>query len=485
MPDAMLPPPQGFDAPGPIWSEEAEHGVLAAVLTHGAGLEAVADRLAPEHFCDPAAAAVYRAALELMEAGTSVSAITVARRVEHDPDVVAAGGPRYMAALAAAIIPPSVARDYADIIRDCHVRRTLRDVGASMMAEAAAPPDGLDGAGLLRRVEETLFTLGETGRAGTMSATAGDALEQWLAQVEETARHGRNPRAIPTGLTDLDRILAGGWLPGRLYVVGGRPAMGKSGFGFNTAALTAAQDGKRVLAFSLEMPADEVMGRMLARASGVPLDPQQSGQLTREQWRDISDARARLAGLPLTIDYTPAVTPGYVRMTARRHKRRHGLDLLLIDHLHLMRGSAARRGEAQRLQELSEITGAMKAIAKELEIPVVVLAQLSRAVEQRDDKRPQLSDLRESGSIEQDADAVLFVYRQHYYLAREEPQKRSGEDEVKFGDRVTRWERDCEACRDVGEIIAAKVRGGRPGTVRAHWDGPTTTYSNLWRGDQP
>ena len=252
--------------------------------------------------------------------------------------------------------------------------------------------------------------------------------------------------------------------------------------GFNAAKAYAESGGEHgavVGFFSLEMAADQLAGRILADQADISGDDLRKGNLQQDDFRRFVEASQKLSQVPFYIDDTPALSIGAVRTRARRLKRQHGLGLLIIDYLQLLRGSGSKQSTENRVNEVSEITRGLKAIAKELQIPVLALSQLSRAVEQREDKRPMLSDLRESGSIEQDSDVVKFVYRREYYLAREEPQKKQGEDESRFNDRYAEWQRDLGECASKAECIIVKQRHGPIGSVPLYFDASRTRFSDL------
>jgi len=295
---------------------------------------------------------------------------------------------------------------------------------------------------------------------------------------------------VATGFTDMDRKL-GGLHPSDLVILAGRPAMGKSALATNIAfhaarnyrpverpdGTMAAEDGAVVAFFSLEMSADQLATRILAEVSGVPSDAIRRGDVRREDFARFVDASRTLSSVPMFIDDTPALTISAVRTRARRLARQRGLGMIVVDYLQLLRAPSSNRQD-NRVQEISEITRGLKAIAKELNVPVLALSQLSRAVEQREDKKPQLSDLRESGSIEQDADVVMFVFREEYYLSHE-PIRRPDETEDKFNDRYQRWSDRLQEVSGLAEVIIAKQRHGPTGTVKLRFDGKITKFENL------
>jgi replicative DNA helicase len=289
---------------------------------------------------------------------------------------------------------------------------------------------------------------------------------------------------VTTGLRDLDRKL-GGLQKSDLIILAGRPSMGKTALatnmGFNAAqaALDPETGAKfHVAFFSLEMSSEQLATRILAEKSGVSSDRIRRGDVREDDFGRVVTAAQEMNSAPFFIDDTPAITIPMLRTRARRLKRQFGLDLIIVDYLQLMRGSNSK-GPENRVQEISEITRGLKAIAKELDVPVLALSQLSRAVELRDDKRPQLADLRESGSIEQDADVVMFVYRDQYYHERAEPKQRSDEGDDKFHERLERWKRRAEEVYNKADVIIAKQRHGPIGTVTLQFEGIVTKFSDL------
>jgi replicative DNA helicase len=297
---------------------------------------------------------------------------------------------------------------------------------------------------------------------------------------------------VATAFVDLDKKL-GGLHPSDLVILAGRPSMGKTALATNIAFNAAkawrgergpdgrvtSQDGAVIGFFSLEMSAEQLATRILAEESGVSSDKIRRGEVRREDFDKFVMASQRLAAMPLYIDDTPALSVAALRTRARRLKRQHGLGMIVIDYLQLMRPSAQARATENRVQEISEITRGLKAIAKELDVPVLALSQLSRAVEQREDKRPMLADLRESGSIEQDSDVVMFIFREEYYLSRGEPSRRPEESEEKFNDRYDRWKERCETAFGTADVIIAKQRHGPIGNVRLHFEAETTKFDNF------
>jgi replicative DNA helicase len=310
-----------------------------------------------------------------------------------------------------------------------------------------------------------------------------------LARAVEAAgaayRRDSHVTGVTTGLLDLNRKM-GGLQKSDLLILAGRPSMGKTALATNIAfnaarahAESGGREGAVVAFFSLEMSADQLATRVLADISEVPSEKIRKGEVRDVEFRRFVEAAQTLSSVPFYIDDTPALSIAQVRTRARRLQRQFKMGLIVIDYLQLLRGSGSGRAAESRVLELSEITRGLKAIAKELSVPVLALSQLSRAVEQREDKRPQLSDLRESGTIEQDADVVMFVFREEYYVEREQPTSLKDESQEKFNDRYVRWQERLKNAHNVAEVIIGKQRHGPIGTVRLKFDGQFTRFSDL------
>lgn len=479
--------------PEPPHNEEAEQTVLGALLVNNRAFERV-DGLKPEHFFDPANQKIFLAIAKMIERGRRADPITLRDRFLRDGDLADIGGPEYLARLAAAIVTVHNLEDYAEVIRDLYLRRRIIELSedaqaAAYRGNAPSSTDPVTGPAILRTIEEGLFQLGEAGRPDRPALSIGDALGNALAATERAWKAGGSVTGITTGLHELDLML-GGLQPGCMYVLAGRPGMGKTALGVNTigvaasrAALTAdgRTNGCPVGVFELEMTADQLAQRMLAAETGIPPDRQQRGEVNGQEVIRLSDARATLAGLPMHIDDGAGLTVMDIVGRARKLRRRHGIGLLIVDHMQLIAGSsdAIRAGGPQGTAVVSEASWGLKALAKCLGVPLLVLAQLSREVEKREDKRPHLSDLRQSGTIEQDADAVIFIYRDEYYLVRSEPTRRADESEDRFNDRHQRWEQRLSDEAGLADIIIAKNRHGKTGSVRARWIGHRQVFADL------
>jgi replicative DNA helicase len=376
------------------------------------------------------------------------------------------------------------AEDYGHAVHDLFLRRQLIDLGEQTVNNAYVFDVEDTALAQIEQAELKLFNLAESGQTEGGPQGFSVVLAKALDMAEAAFKRDSHITGVTTGLRDLDRMM-GGLQKSDLVILAGRPSMGKTALatniGFNAAE--AARDPEtserhRVAFFSLEMSSEQLATRIMAEKSGVSSDRIRRGEVKQEDFQRIVEAAQAMNEVPFFIDDTPAITIPMLRTRARRLKRQHGLDLIVIDYLQLMRGSGSK-GQENRVQEISEITRGLKAIAKELQVPVLALSQLSRAVELRDDKRPQLSDLRESGSIEQDADVVMFVYREQYYHERAEPKQRSDEGDDKFHERLERWKRRAEEVHNKADVIVAKQRHGPVGTRSLYFDGMITKFSDL------
>jgi replicative DNA helicase len=463
---------------------DIEQSLLGVLMTDLRALEKVSDFLKPEHFHLPAHQRIYSAIQMLCSQGKVADAATLKPIADADPDLVHLGGAAYLGDLVGSVVTVMNAEDYGRTIVDLYVRRELICVADETKALAANIDLEVSGAQLVEQAEAKLFELAEGGEQEDRLQSFPSVLIKVLENAEAAYRRDGRMIGATTGLSDLDKRL-GGLVAPDLIILAGRPGMGKTalatGIAWRVAEAhqrTAGREGARVLFFSLEMSADQIGHRIASSEAGMNSEAVRKGEISHEEFQQFILSGKRLAGLPLYIDDRGASSLSYMRSKARRMKRQGGLGLIVVDYLQLI-GSANRRRSDNRTNEVSEITQGLKALAKDLSVPILALSQLSRAVEQREDKRPQLSDLRESGSIEQDADEVMFVFREQYYVERDEPVRRSGEDDTKYNDRCAEWEARVATCRNLAEVIIGKNRHGPTGVVKLHFDGPTTTFSDL------
>jgi replicative DNA helicase len=479
----------------PPYNPEAEQTLLGALLINNGTYLRVSEFLQPEHFGNAMHGRIFAAIGKLIERGQIANPVTLKNLFDQDGALTDIGGAQYLGRLAEAAAAIVNATDYGRIIHDLHLRRQLITLGEDIVNDAFR--QNLDDPAIeqVERAEKTLFDLATTGQAEGGFRAFGTALTNAILNAEAAFKRSGKTVGIATGFVDLDRKL-GGLHQSDLVVLAGRPSMGKTSLATNVAFFAAknykppsapeirniAEDGAIVAFFSLEMSAEQLATRILAEESGVSSDRIRRGDVSHEDFDRFVQASQRLAAVKLFIDDTPALTVSAVRTRARRLMRQQGLGLIIIDHLQLLRPSNQVRAQENRVQEISEITRGLKALAKELNVPVLALSQLSRAVEQREDKRPILADLRESGSIEQDADVVMFIFREEYYLSRE-PSRRPDESESKFSERYQEWRERLEKVHGLTEIIVAKQRHGPIGTVKLHFDAETTKFDNYMASD--
>ena len=480
---AFRAPPQNIDA---------EKALLGAIMMNNRTFERVSDFLLPEHFSDPVNARVYESCVRLIEQGHQANPVTLKTYLERDEQIVAAGGMKYIAALAGSVVNIINAGDYGKLIYDLFLRRQLIALGDDMVNDAfdVIPDD--TGLAQIEKSEQRLFDLASSGTFEGGFQTFERALSEALNLAEAAHRREGALAGVTTGLIDLDRKL-GGMHKSDLIILAGRPSMGKTALAttiaFNAAEYfhtteNAEDRGKSVAFFSLEMSSEQLATRILSERAKISSHEIRTGKLSNDDFAKLVGASQELEVMPLFIDDTPAVTVSAIRTRCRRLARsaRKGaadpaassLGLIVIDYLQLIAPNRGERSE-NRVQEISAITRGLKALAKELNVPVMALSQLSRAVELREDKRPQLADLRESGTIEQDSDVVMFVYREQYYLERAEPQPKADESDERFNERFSKWQANCDRVHNIAEVLVAKQRHGPIGNVKLHFE-PNFTY---------
>jgi replicative DNA helicase len=485
---SSLPPRDGETAlqRTPPHNTEAEQALLGAILVNNAAYHRVAEFLQPEHFAEGVHGRIFEAIAKLIERGQVADPVRLKNFFDQDGSLAEIGGAAYLARLAASVVTIINAADYGRTIHDLYLRRQLIALGEDVVNDAYKHDLDIGAEQQIELAEQRLFDLAETGQAEGGFQPFQTALVNAVQMAESAFKRSGGVAGVSTGFTDLDRLL-GGLHPTDLIVLAARPSMGKSALATNIAfnaakaRLRGANPGDGAVAgfFSLEMSAEQLATRVLGEESGVSSDRIRRGDVGHEDFERFVHASLELTKVPLFIDDTPSLSITGLRTRARRLKRQQGLGLIIVDYLQLLQGSGGSRGAESRVLEISEITRGLKAIAKELEVPVLALAQLSRAVEQREDKRPMLSDLRESGSIEQDADVVMFIFREEYYVQRSEPLRRPDEAEDKFNDRVDRWKEQMERVAGLAEIIVAKQRHGPVSSVKLRFNGKTTKFENF------
>ncbi|MFQ8430324.1 replicative DNA helicase [Amaricoccus sp. W119] len=463
---------------------EAEQALLGALLVNNDVYDRVAAILRPGHFFDPVHARIYEVAGERIKKNALATPVTLKAFFEEDAGLAELGGPAYLVRLAGAAISLFAARDYAQLIYDLAIRRDLILIGQGIAEKAMRVDLDSEPKDQIVAAEQELYQLGEQGKVDKGFVTFRRAVTEAVNVANAAYLRDGGLAGISTGLADIDKWL-GGLHNSDLLILAGRPSMGKTALATNIAYNIArnykrgirpdgsegAIEGGVVGFYSLEMSSEQLAARILSEASRVPSEQIRRGDMTEEEMRRFIQAARDLENCPLFIDDTPALPISTIAARARRLKRQHGLDALFIDYLQLARPASSR--SEGRVQEVSEITQGLKAIAKELNVPVIALSQLSRQVESREDKRPQLSDLRESGSIEQDADVVMFVFREEYYHERLEPPQ----NDPKYVD----WQTKMSDLHGKAECIIGKQRHGPVGTVRLAFEGAFTRFSNLVR----
>ncbi|MCW6507870.1 replicative DNA helicase [Lichenifustis flavocetrariae] len=461
---------------------EAEQALLGAILVNNEAFDRVSDFLLPVHFSEEIHRRVYEVTSALIRAGKIATPITL-KTFLGDHDLGGITIPQYLARLAAEATTIINAADYGRTIYDLAIRRSLISVGEEVVNVAYDAPVDHSPRAQIEEAERQLYALAESGRADGGFQRFSEALTTAIEVAAKAYERDGKLSGIATGMIDLDRTL-GGLQASDLVILAGRPAMGKTSLATNIAFNIAkayqfqvkpdgtheTTNGGIVGFFSLEMSAEQLATRIIAEQSGVPSYKIRRGDITDDDFHLITDAARQMQTVPFYIDQTGGISIAQLTARARRLKRQRGLDLLVVDYLQLLSGSKSG-GQTNRVQELTEITTGLKALAKELKVPIVALSQLSRQVESRDDKRPQLSDLRESGSIEQDADVVMFVYREEYYLKNKQP--REGTEEF-----IT-WQTDMERAHGKAEVIIGKQRHGPTGTVELQFDAEVTRFSTL------
>ena len=465
---------------------EAEQALLGAILLNNDAFYRVSDFLEPPHFYEPIHRDIYELAGKIIRAGKSADPTTIKTHLPEQllPDVTMA---QYLARLAAEATTVLNAADYGQAIYDLAIRRNLILVGEEMVQVAYESDVEMTPNKQIEKIESELFQLAEKGRYDGGFQNFSSALSASIQMAGEAYQRDGGLSGVATLLDDLDRQM-GGLQKSDLIILAGRPAMGKTSLATNIAFNVAkswkgdvAPDGHQkttnggiVGFFSLEMSSEQLATRILAEQAEISSSDIRRGRIHDSQFSKLVDVSNMMSKLPLYIDDTGGISVAQLAARARRLKRQKGLDFLVIDYLQLLSGSS-KASSQNRVQELTEITTTLKALAKELEVPIVALSQLSRQVEARDDKHPQLADLRESGSIEQDADVVLFVYREEYYLKNKEPKEGTPEHMT--------WQGEMEKVHGKAEVIIAKQRHGPTGTVQLSFEAQFTRFGNLARAD--
>ena len=469
---------------------EAEIAVIGCLLWDNKSYEKIADFLNEEHFADHHNKKIFKTIKKLLDQNILVTPITLKNYLEENSEKNF-NNFSYLNQIKDSAPSTQNAFHYASLLYDLHLKRSLVSIGNEMIQSVFDNEVDSNGKTLIESTENRLYNLSQTGNIDRKHFSFNEALNDAIKIIDKSFKREGKIAGITSGLKDLDKKL-GGFHNSDLVIIAGRPSMGKTSLGTNIAFNAADKfneskdafgnsvliDGGKVAYFSLEMSAEQLATRILAEQSKITSDKMRKAELTKEDFKKIAKISSKLEDLNLFIDDNPILTIPTLRARARRLNRLYGIDLIVIDYLQLMSASSNIRHDG-RVQEISEITRGLKAIAKELNIPIIALSQLSRQVEQREDKRPLLSDLRESGTIEQDSDVVMFIYRESYYLERMEPIKKADEPEEKYNERHHRWREICENSYNTAELIIAKQRHGPIGTIKAHFDSNFTKFSDL------
>ena len=453
---------------------EAEQSLLGAIMLNNECFEEIGDFLSPAHFFVPVNGQIFEAISRLVSQDSVADPITLRAYFEKNDQLQKIQGGNYLIQLVNSVVSLSRAEDYAKLIYDLYTRRQLILIGEGIVHEASNFDLELDSTRQIEKAEEKLYGLAENSIRGTCQRFS-EISKFALKVIERSFKSTNKLVSLTTGFIDLNNKLVG-LNKSDLIILAGRPSMGKTALATNIAFkvsldnMLGRESSGKVAFFSLEMSSEQLVSRILSQESMIQSDKIRRGDIRSEDYGKIAETSKKLTNIPLFIEDTPAMTVASLRTRARKIKRKEGLDLIVIDYLQLLQGSSEHRND-NRVQEISEITRALKALAKELDIPIIALSQLSRAVESRDDKRPQLADLRESGSIEQDADVVMFVYREEYYLERLKPQEGTPE--------FDKWYTKMQNSHNKAEVIIAKQRHGPIGTVELFFDGRYTKFDNL------
>lgn len=457
---------------------QAEQMLIGAILVNHDYLNTVSEFLRPDHFFEPIHQKIYNAIEVITEKGLIATPVTLRSMLERDELFQQLGGSEYLNKLATLSMMVINPLDYGRIIYDLAVRRNLIQIGEEVVNNAYDSSLEYDASQQIEHAEGKLYNLASEGVNDKSFVKIAVSLSESLASINRAMKNSNHVIGVSTGLIDLDRELSG-FHNSDLVVIAARPSMGKTAFAINLAVnacnsmkLKNKEQDKSVGFFSLEMSSEQLTTRILSMHTEINSSSLRTGHVTEEHYNRLRREVIDLSSLPFFIDDTPALSIAAIRARARKMKRKHNLGILFIDYLQLIRGI---NKSDNRVNEISEITQGLKAIAKELNIPVIALSQLSRAVELREDKRPMLSDLRESGSIEQDADIVMFIYREEYYLTRKEPSS----SDAKYAEKHAEWLNNLNQIYNIADIIIAKHRNGRVGSVKLHYDGQYSKFSNL------
>ncbi|HIJ42562.1 MAG: replicative DNA helicase [Rhodospirillales bacterium] len=461
----------------------AEKALLGAIFVNNRAYEKISEFLRPEHFALREHGRIFEAGARLIERGRSADPVTLKGFFEQDESLADIGGSAYLAELAASAVSTINAGEYGRFIYDLHLKRELIAFGEDVINQAYGGEVDETAVEQIEQAEQNLYSIATKGEYEGGFEPFKDSLLKALGMAEVAHNRQGGLAGVTTGLVGLDKLL-GGLHPSDLVILAGRPAMGKTALATNIAYNAAysykqsgGKEGAVVGFFSLEMSAEQLAARIISEQTDISSDRMRKGELSNAEFDRLVPAVQALNEIPIFIDDSPALSVGALRSRARR-LRQHELGLIVVDYLQLITATQTSRNDG-RVQEVSEITRGLKTLAKELSTPVLALSQLSRQVEQRDPPRPQLSDLRESGSIEQDADVVMFIFREEYYLERKKPVRYVNEDEAKFVERESKWQQSKMDVAGLADVIVAKQRHGPVGDIKLQFQGEFTRFGNL------
>jgi replicative DNA helicase len=466
---------------------EAEQALLGSVLRSNQAYHRCIEIVDASHFADALHQQIWATMGKMIERGQQVSVFSMKAYLDTCPEAKGANGSAYLARLLASSGPAQDAPQVGQVVRDLYMRRQLLAMGYEMVQQAHASNPDTSALHMVETAERMLYDIAVKGEVEGGFVPFSKALAGAVGQAEQAYKRDGKTVGVATGLLALDKIL-GGLHQSDLIILAGRPSMGKTALAtniaFNAARAHRLEDGKTVDGaiigfFSLEMSAEQLATRIIAEQAAVPSDRILKGEMIQSDFDRVLTCAAELERIPLFIDDTPGMTIGGIRTRARRLKRTHGLDLIVVDYLQLI---TPPKGVDGRVNQVGEITRGLKILAKELNVPVLALSQLSREVEKRDDKRPQLADLRDSGTIEQDADVVMFIYREEYYLRKEEPQEKNNEDPSGFQARHTKWRTRLDGAAGRAEVGIDKQRHGPVGKALLRFDASLTRFVDLDEG---
>ena len=460
---------------------EAEQSLLGSILFDNKILEDLPTNFNSQYFFDPLHANIYDACISLTDVSRLADPLTLKNylndnNLNKDIDIE-----KYLLDLREGVLSLSKAKFYAEEIKNCYIRRSLIRIADDLIDKSFNPNIEITPDQEISETEEKLYNLAEKDKINSGPIDFKSVLTSATNQINEAFTRKGKLSGVDTGFSGLNRQL-GGLNKSDLIVLAGRPAMGKTALatniGFNAARSNNTSQNDSILIFSLEMSAEQLAQRILAEQTTIDSHKLRNGDINEKEFAKLVATQNDIYNLPFFIDDTPAISVGQIASRARRLKRTSGLGLIIIDYIQLIQGSKASEAQG-RVQEVSNITRGLKSIAKELNVPILALSQLSRAVEQREDKRPILADLRESGSIEQDADVVMFVYREEYYLDKSEPSQRENENQENFNERFTKWQDRRNSAEGKAEIIISKQRHGPTGIIQVQFEAKYTRFMDL------